>query len=129
MLLTTFNPLSAKRLVHIIWQDEIPPEARDRFLRQVRYRLPGANGRYRHNIPDLQITSPELPTPIRRQFTFGWEWKDRIGASTQPAQQDGTEIVKLRLMKTKADADFAIGFGGGPWGAASGKQPTLEQFR
>jgi len=132
MLLTTFNPLAPQRLVHIIWQDEIPQETRDRFLRQARYRLPSSSGRYPHNIPDLQITSATLSAPIRRQFTYGWKWKERSGAETlqsEQVQKEGVDIIKLRIMQTEAKADFAIGFGMGAWGSGSSEPPSLDQFR
>ena len=132
LLLTTFSPFSPKQLVHIIWQDEIPPETSERFVRQFQYRLPGASGRYPHNIPDLQITSPELTGPIRRQFTYGWTWKEGVDVDIprlKQVQKEGVDIVKLRLMQTKAEADFAIGFGTGSWGNTSSEPSSLEQFR
>lgn len=132
MLLTTFNPQAPKRLVHIIWRDEIPTDKIDRFVRSASYLLLGSSGRNPHNIPDLQISSPTLAMPIRRQFTHGWKWKTPTGTTTIPSEQvlkDGIHVAKLRLMQAKAEADFAIGFGVGPWVSGSSAPKYLDQFR
>jgi pimeloyl-ACP methyl ester carboxylesterase len=132
MLLTTFNPMAPQRLIHVIWQDEIPEETRDRFPRFARNLLPGASGRYPHNAPDLQISSRELLMSIRRQFTYGWKLKERNGADKQQSQQvlkEGLDIAKLRIMRTKAKVDVAISRGIGAWRTGSREPPSLDQFR
>ena len=115
-------------LIHVIWQDEIPEEVRERFPRFARNRLPGASGRYPHNVPDLQITSQELSISIRRQFTYGWELKERNGADKRQSEQvlkEGIEIAKLRIMQTKAEVDFAISRGMGAWATGSSEPPEV----
>ncbi len=132
MLLTTFNPLAPKRLIHLIWQDEIPEAMRDRYPQFAKNLLPGANGRYPHNIPDLQIRSQELSLSIQRQFSYGWSWKQMTGGDrqlSQRVQQEGVNIAKLRLMRTKAGTDFAISPSFRSWGSTSSRPPTLDQFR
>ena len=132
MLLTTYNPVAPQRLIHLIWQDGIPEEGRDRFVRSVRYRLPGASGRYPHNVPDLQITSLDSSVAIRRQFTHGWELKERNGHDRQPSERaslEGLDTAKLRVMQAKADVDFAISRAFASWTGAAPELPTLEQFR
>ena len=131
LLLTTFNPLAPQRLIHLIWQDEIAMENREKYLRQVRNKLPGANGRYPHNIPDLQIYSREFSTSIRRQFTYGWKLKETKNDNKQllpNAAEEGLDEIKLRMMQTKAGVDFAIGLKLGAWGPQS-ESPTLDQYR
>jgi dienelactone hydrolase len=132
LVLTSYNPISPQRLIHLIWQDEIPAEAKARYLRSARYRLPGASGRNPHNVPDLQITSRELPTSIRRQFTHDWKLKERSGTDHRPfprVVKEGLDLGKLRIMQTKADADFAISLIMGPWGGVPTEPPTLDQYR
>lgn len=132
MQLTYYNPIAPKRLIHLIWQDEIPENQRQRFSRFARNRLPGASGRYPHNIPDLQITSQQLQMSIRRQFTYGWKLKERAGANTLQSPQvikEGIDITKLRIMQTKANVDFAISPAIGSWMKADRTPPTLDQFR
>jgi len=132
LTMTTYNPLAPKRLIHLIWQDEIPAEARSRFLRSARYRLSGSSGRYPHNIPDLQITSPEPGLSIRRQFTHDWAFKPRDGmdrTQSLEAIEDGIPLTQLKIMKRKADVDFAIGPKRGGWGTPAAEPPTLDEFR
>jgi len=132
MLLTTYNPIAPKRLIHVIWQDEIPEETRDRFSRFARNLLPGSSGRYPHNIPDLQIRSQELSMSIRRQFTYGWKLKERNGADKRQSEQvlkEGLDIAKLRIVQTKAEVDFAISRAMWSWTTGSREPPTLDQFR
>lgn len=129
--LTQYNPLAPQRLVHLIWQDEIPEQQRSRFVRSARYRLPGASGRYPHNVPDLQITSPDLKTAIRRQFTHGWNLKQQNGAGVQAierVQKEGLYIAKLRIMRDKAKVDFALSRGPGGW-SSGGELSDLDQYR
>ena len=105
LLLTTFNPLAPQRLVHLVWQDEIPMETREPFVRRARNRLPGASGRYPHNVPDLQISSRQLSISIRRQFTYGWKLKERQGDDKRQlphVANEGLDVTKLRIMQTKA---------------------------
>lgn len=132
MLLTTFNPIAPQRLIHVIWQDEIPEEAKTRFPRLTRNRLPRASGRYPYNVPDLQISSREFSMSIRRQFTYGWKLKERNGADKRQSQQvlkEGLDVAKLRIMQTKAEVDFAISRGVGSWTIGSREPPALDQFR
>lgn len=129
LLLTQYNPLAPQRLIHVIWQDEIPEQARPRFARYARNRLPGASGRHPHNVPDLQLSSPEKT--IRRQFTYGWKLKPRPGLGirqTEQARKDGLPIAKLRVMREKAKVDFALSRGAGGWFTATQDQ-DLDQFR
>ena len=132
MLLTHYNPLAPKRLIHLIWQDELPTDNKARIVRFARNRLPGASGRYPHNIPDLQINSRQLATSIRRQFTHDWKLKERKGDDIKQSQKTikaGLDMTKLRIMKTKANVDFAINMSYGSWTNGSTKPPTLDQFR
>lgn len=131
ILLTHYNPIAPKRLIHLIWQDEIPMERRGRFSRRTRNRLPGASGQYPHNIPDLQILSSGSSDSIRRQFTHGWKLKKQIGVNVQQKPEvvkEGINTTKLRIMKSKADVDFAISLGGWWWGGQQ-SPPTFDQFR
>lgn len=132
MLLTYYNPLAPKQLIHLIWQDEIPTDNKARYMRFTRNRLPGASGRYPHNIPDLQINSQKLKTSIQRQFTHGWKLKDQNGADKKQKAniiKAGLDITKLRIMQTKANVDFAINMGYGSWFKGPTEPPTLDQFR
>ncbi len=132
MLLTYYNPLAPKQLIHLIWQDEIPTDNKARYMRFARNRLPGASGRHPHNIPDLQINSPKLETSIRRQFTHGWKLKDQIGADKKQKAKvikAGLDITKLRIMQTKANVDFAINMEYRSWFKGPKEPPTLDQFR
>lgn len=129
--LTQYNPLAPQRLIHVIWQDEIPEQQRARFARSARYRLPGASGRHPHNVPDLQITSPDLKSPIRRQFTYNWQLKPRSGQGIQPTAQsrkEGTPLAKLRIMREKAGVDYALSRGPGGWSTGA-PVADLEQYR
>lgn len=131
MLLTCYNPIAPQRLIHLVWQDEIPEQMRARFPNFGRNKLPGASGRFPHNIPDLQITSQELESSIKRQFTHGWELKEKRGEDKEQSQQtikDGLASTKLRIMRDKTKVDFAISRGSGGW--TSGRKPlNLDQFR
>lgn len=132
LTLTCYNPIAPQRLIHLIWQDEIPEEMRARFPRFARNRLPGASGRHLHNIPDLQISSSQSSTTIRRQFTHGWDLKksdDTDKRQLPRAQKEGLDIAKLRLMQTKAKVDFAISPAMGGWSKLSREAATLDQFR
>ncbi|MDB4793107.1 hypothetical protein OAG75_00540 [bacterium] len=131
LLLTTFNPIAPQRLIHLIWEDKIPSENREKFLIRVRNKLPGANGRYPHNIPDVQINSRDRPTAIRRQFTYNWKLKETPNDNKQQipkVAQEGIGGTKLRMLQSKTGVDFAIGLGMGTWGTQT-ERPTLDQFR
>ena len=131
LLLTHPNPEAPERLIHLIWQDEIPPEIRPRFTRYPKGRLPGASGRYPHNVPDLQLSSAELGINIRRQFTHDWKLKPPRGVGVQPGekvQKDGIYVTKLRIMRDLAEVDYAISQGPGGWATAVPNQ-DLAQFR
>ncbi|MDF1744251.1 MAG: sugar-binding protein [Gimesia sp.] len=132
LLLTYYNPLATQQLIHLIWQDEIPPERRERYARFARNKLPGASGRHPHNIPDLQINSPQRSTSIRRQFTHDWKLKARQGTNKKQSPRvikEGVDMTKMRLLQTKANVDFAINMGYGSWTNGSTEPPTLDQFR
>ncbi len=134
LTLTYYNPLAPERLIHLIWQDEVPDETRARFPLFARNRLPGASGRHPHNIADLQISSREPSLTLKRQFTRGWKLKEANGVDIQPLEhlaREGIDVAKLRIMKTKADVDFAIGQGAGSWGWSNRGQDSqsLDQFR
>ncbi len=132
MLLTYYNPLAPKQLIHLIWQDDIPNKRRARFSQFARNRLPGASGRYPHKIPDLQIISRQPGMSIRRQFTYGWKLKERVGADklqSPKAIKEGIDLTKLRIMQTKANVDFAISPVIGSWTTGNSTPPALDQFR
>jgi hypothetical protein len=81
---------------------------------------------------DLEVTSPEQGMSIRRQFTHDWAFKPQVGmdqSQSPKAIEDGLPLTQLKIMKRKADVDFAIGPRRGGWGTPATEPPSLDEFR